>query len=281
MANTRVAKFFVAAAAAFWTLTSGGIAQGAQEFDVFGTAQSFTWREFDDSGSQLLRESGLLVGAGVIFTLREEGSRRRATLKGDVFGGQVDYVGQVNITHVPVTSDSVYFGFQGQGDMGWGIRTGERTELIPFGGAGVRWWVRSIDDSTDALGNPVSGTEEFWSSYYLRLGLRGEVRLPKKKEAKQDATKAAKDKTTLFAEVAARLPVYNENNVPDADVILNPRMAPSLCAEIGVRGERLRIRAYYEGLRFKKSSGENSGPFTIWQPESEADIYGLSVGAAF
>jgi hypothetical protein len=281
MANPRIANFFVAAAAAFSTMTSGGIAQGAQEFDVFGTAQSFTWREFDDNGSQLLRESGPLFGVGVIFTLREEGSRRRSTFKGDLFGGQIDYVGQVNISHVPVTSDTIYFGFQGQGDMGWGIRAGERAELIPFVGAGVRWWVRSIDDSTDAFGTPVSGTEEFWSSYYLRSGLRGEVKLQGKKEATKDTTREEKNRTTLFAEVAARLPVYNENNVPDAGVILNPRIAPSLCAEIGLRGERLRVRAFYEGLRFKKSGDEISGSFTVWQPESEADIYGLSVGAAF
>ncbi len=238
------------------------------EFDVYGTIESFTWKEFDDSGGEFLEESGPIFGAGITA----KGLIQPLTIKGraELFSGSVDYDGQTQ-AGMSVTSDTEYLGGKVEADLGWLIVIDETFALEPFAGIGYRWWERDIKSTGTAIGY----IENWWSSY-VRLGLRSESEIS--------------TQSKLFAEVGAKIAIKNENEVDLTEIGLplitvEPANATAFFAEIGLRGEPFVISLFYEGLRFKKSDMVivSAGPAILGftQPESEADIFGLNAGFAF
>lgn len=239
----------------------------ADEAAVYGLIESFVWREFDDAGARLLKESGPLFGVGISFRHMDEGTLT-VKLRGEIFGGQVDYDGQacdIWGNCFPLQSNTNYFGFKGEGDLGQKLMVTENSSLEPFAGVGLRRWVRDILSTSAA-----SGATEIWTSLYFRLGLRGDHDFPKD--------------TKGFIEASVKLPIYNVN-AADNNISLRPGKKASLYAEAGMKADRVKISAFYEGMRFSKSNVVTtvSPPYIIdhWQPKSKADIYGITVGVAF
>ena len=235
----------------------------ADEKALYGVVESFIWREFADNGQRLVKETGPLIGIG-FYIISEQENQFAIKVKGEIFGGQVDYDGHTQ-AGVPAFTDTNYFGFKGEIDFGKRIMLAESTFLEPFLGGGYRWWIRDIENGRDIFGNPVSGLEEIWTSFYVRLGLRGNHNVT--------------DRTYLFAEAGLKLPIYNLNETDLVD--LEPGIKSSIFAEVGVRANRVKIAAFYDSMRFSKSDIEIAGPFLVWQPESEADIYGIQIGMLF
>jgi hypothetical protein len=236
----------------------------ADEADVYGLIESFTWREFKESGAQLLRESGPLFGVGMSFRHVDE-SKLTVKLRGELFGGKVDYVGQT-WGGQPVSTNVNYFGLKGEGDLGRKFMVAEKSSLEPFAGLGLRWWVRDISGS--------GGYTEAWQTYYFRLGVRGD----------HDFAKESK----WFAEAGVKLPIYNANKAyfsdigPYPDVTVKPGKKTSMFAETGVKVNRLKVSVFYEGMRFSQSSAVDAGLLgPVVQPESKSDIYGVTVGVVF
>jgi hypothetical protein len=236
----------------------------ASEYDFYFLVESFTWEEFSGS-SRLLEESGPLYGIG--FTAKDDEIYEPLTLKfkGEGFFGSVDYDGQTQ-GGTPVTTDTDYVGFKAEIDGGWKFPIGEAgSSFEPFAGLGGRWWKRDIQSTSSAI-----GLEEDWSSYYGRLGIRGENISP--------------NQLIIFIEVAAILPFKNENEVDFSSigigqVTVEPENETSLWAEAGIKFKKLRVSVFYEGLRFAES--DKVGPFLVFQPESKADIYGANIGYVF
>jgi hypothetical protein len=239
--------------------------------DVYGLMESFTWREFDDAGVQLLKESGPRLGVGVAFA-HEFTNRLTLRPRAELNGGDVDYNGQTQ-TGVPVTSTTTYFGFKFEMDMGDRVPLWQGAVLEPFIGFGARTWYRDISDSAAADGSRAVGYMERWKTFNGRLGIRGE--------------QSFGQKNNLFLLAGVKLPVSTENYINDAAIssqaiTLKPGNKPSLFAEAGVQLDSLRFSAFYDTMRFKKSpvvwTSATSG---FLQPRSESDMLGVRIGGSF
>ncbi|HTP64299.1 MAG TPA: hypothetical protein VMJ66_02830 [Geobacteraceae bacterium] len=248
---------------------------------LFPSFQYFTWEEYLPGGSRALKEEGLVVGTGGTARLNLYDRKLMLKLKGEIFGGDVDYNGhtQNNPSNSarsfrPVNTDVVYFGVKAESDLGWRVPV-NAFSIEPFAGLGYRWWLRDLQSSMtlDANGNPllVAGSTEYWMSFYGRFGARG--------------TWAVADDVTLFAEGGAKYTFYNENraDVPGGSVTVRPGNEWAAFGEIGVTYKRFRPSVYYEGFRYSRSSVVLI-PFTtagVYQPRSDSDIVGVNFSWVF
>lgn len=255
-----------------------GTVRAEDEYNVYAHVGSFVWKEFDGT-TQLLKESGPLYGVGFTFhgDIGDESAALTLTPRIELFGGSVDYDGQTQ-DGVPVASDTGYFGFKLEFDIGGKFGSGFSVE--PFAGLGIRDWWRNIDDSIDITGRPVFGYTENWDMIYGRLGLRGGI----------DFTRDSR----IFFEAVARIPLYNENTayLSDVayyydDVTMEPGKVVTLFAELGFKVHVFKMSAFYEAMRFSES--KHVFKYNVffddimesWQPRSEADMIGVRIGAAF
>jgi hypothetical protein len=258
-------------------LSSGGLVgqAAADQAVIYMSIDSYTWKEFHDDGSLLLKESGPLVGVGITFQ-HEFSDHITLTPTAEIFGGTVDYDGQTQ-AGIAATTDVNYFGLKLVGDVGKKIKISKQVFIEPFFGLGLRTWIRDINDGTTAGGMTTYGYREGWVAWDARLGMRGGI----------DITQGSR----LFAEALLKLPLYNRNTAYlseknlGSDITMHPGKETSLYAEMGMQISRFRGSLFYEGLRFSKSDDvittDGVYIYTSWQPKSEADIYGLKLGMAF
>lgn len=248
---------------------------------LFPSLQYFTWEEFKPAGTRIVKEEGLLVGAGGMARLNLYDKKLMLKLKGELFGGDVHYNGHTQQDTLnpaqserPAKTDVIYFGTKAESDLGWRLPLSD-VSFEPFAGLGYRWWLRALQETTalDTGGNPfpVGASAEFWMSFYSRLGARA-------------AWNFAKD-LTLFAEGGGKYPFYNENRADlpgGGSVTVKPGNEWSAFGEIGVTYKRFRPTLYYEGFRFSQSSvvpvGNNTG---VLQPRSDSDIFGINLNWVF
>lgn len=247
---------------------------------LFPSFQYFTWEEHLSSGMKALKEDGLVVGAGGTLRLNLYDGKLMLKLKGELFGGDVDYDGHTQpnpdptVSFRPVKTDVIYFGIKAESDVGWRQPFGELS-LEPFAGLGYRWWLRSLQSSTtmDTNGNLllVGGGTEYWMSFYTRLGARASLAITKD--------------LALFAEGGAKYPFYNENraDIYGSSITVKPGREWSAFGEIGVTYKRFRPSIYYEGFRYSQSPVVPI-PFTdlgVVQPRSDSDVFGVSFAWVF
>ncbi len=235
-------------------------ALAARETDIYLNVESFTWKEFDDSGKQIIKESGPIFGLG--FSGKSDIAKALTFKgKGELFGWRIDYDGQTQ-AGTPLKTKTDYFGFKVEGDLGWKFMVAEKYSLEPFAGLGWRWWLRNIKDTDNAIGG-----KELWSNIYARLGVRGDI--------------AFSEKAKVFAEGGVKFPIYNQNKTDIFDITLEPGNEASAFAEAGFKWAKLKASVFYEGMRFSKSNTVTISDGQVWQPESKADIFGVNVGVAF
>jgi len=249
------------------------------ELYVYGTVESFTWREFD-AGERAVMESGPLFGIGLSY-FHEFENRITVTPRGEIFFGSVDYNGHACSTDPvtliqtcqPATTTVGYLGLKFDGDIGLRFKLKQSSFIEPFWGLALRTWRRDIRNGTAADGSATAGYLEDWSTLHFRLGVRGGVDLSKS--------------TKMFAEAGVKLPLYNVNTayVSDIglgpDVTIHPGKQASFFAETGVTINRVRASVFYDGLRFSQSSPVSNGMFVFFQPQSTMDVYGIRLGVIF
>src|SRR6266571_3160950 len=132
-------------------------AGGLEEFYIYPFVEGFVWKEFDTTGKQLVKETGPLYGVGAAASINLYNKTLLLKVKGDVFGGVVDYDGNnqlisgTTITLVPLKTDVTYVGTRLESDLGWRFGN-ESASVEPFAGLGFRWWQRDIKDGTDIFG---------------------------------------------------------------------------------------------------------------------------------
>ncbi len=254
----------------------GAGTSGLDELYLYPSFQYFQWEEYH-AGQRLLRETGPLFGAGAAAVLvgpkLDNDSFFTLKAKAELFGSVVDYDGHAQDLQsgerFPIKTDVTYFGTKGEADLGWRYTVG-RICLEPFGGVGIRWWLRDLQDTTsvDANGNsvPVSGYEEDWLSAYSRVGLRGGF--------------AVAADVRVFAEAGAKYPFYTRNSTDFpgvGSVTVKPGGRWSAFAELGVRYKRFRPSVFYEGFRYADSPPSKG----LFQPKSDSDIIGVNLGYTF
>ena len=272
-----VAAFFTAVLVFALTPVSASAAEegffSRLEFEPYAAVSYFIWEEYDNGG-KLLEETGPLYAAGGKLRMPITGALA-ADFRGEVFGGRVDYDGQT-WGGDPVSTDTDYVGVELEADLGWDLISSEKTVFAPFAGLGARIWERDLRDSlyyneSARETRIVLGYEEYWQNYYARLGF--------------DASHAFSDRVSVFGTAALKIPIYTENEVEltrSLDLELEPGNRYAAYAELGLSIGRIRVSAFYEGLRFSESDPEY-GYDDVWfiQPESEADIYGINAGWVF
>ncbi len=243
----------------------------AGDADIYVAFDSFVWKEFDDDGSRLLKESGTLEGVGFSYQ-KEFSDHMTLNPKVELFGGNVDYYGSTQ-SGVPVTTTVNYFGVKLEGDLGRKFRMTKPFFLEPFGGLGLRAWSRDIHDATVQNGSSALGYMEEWITVHARLGLRGGMDISQS--------------TRFFMEGGVKLPLYNVNTAYlsskglGPDVTLHPGLQSSLFAEAGMRLNHFMGSVFYDGLRFSRSDNVAVSGGVVFQPRSTADIVGLKLGIAF
>ncbi len=267
-------RTFMVAFAMLCSVSCFGRAAAAADYNVYLAVQDFTWKEFDDDGSRLVKESGPLFGLG--FTYWNE-FQNHVTVKptAELFGGSVDYDGHTQ-SGVPATTTVNYFGLKLEGEVGRRFRPEQSFFLEPFGGLGFRFWLRDIKDGTTLNGSPTFGYTEDWITLHARLGLRAGMDFSSRKQ--------------LFAWGGVKIPLYNENtaylsDLGGSDLTFNPGKKASFFVETGVRINRFEGSLFYDSLRFSKSNvivtSNGVNLFLNWQPKSTMDIYGVKLGIVF
>ncbi len=244
-----------------------------KEANIYAFVQAFSWEEFNDSESRLLKESGPQYGAGgdIKFHLLE-GAAGAMTLSDrlELFGSEVDYKGQLQ-NGTPYNTTVDYFGVQNRLDLGWAIPYRNMT-VEPFTGVSYRWWQRHLQGA--------GGYTEEWYSMAALLGMRSQYQLGKEAQ--------------FFAMGAAKYPFSNKNSIDNypgvGEIRLSPGSEWSALAEGGIRYKRLFASIYYENFIFPASRrvtrydafrSPTPGPSDFLQPRSESEIVGLRVGWAF
>ena len=242
------------------------------ELTPYLSGQHLTWSE-SAAGRRLLKESGALFSGGILAEfVTPPAASVSLTLRGreELFGGVVDYAGETQAPNpVPVNTEVSYLGTRQELDLGCRY-SADSWNLEPFGGAGYRWWLRELHNSSSATGDPVSGYTEYWQTAYLRMGARGRYRDP--------------SGVSFFAEGGAKYPFYTGNSVDFAGsgvTTFRPGAEWSGFAEAGASYRHLRLALSYEGFRFSTSPLVQIGTKAFFQPESSSDIFGLSLGWAF
>jgi hypothetical protein len=248
----------------------GDMAEGrAVETRLYATVEYFVWKEFS-GGMKLLEESGPLYGIG----LARDYARGTVTFRPRVeaFGGTVDYDG-ATWGGTPIASDTGYIGVRVEGDVGRIFSAGDDFALEPFGGIGYSYWERDLESTAVSI-----GYRERWSSAYARLGVR----------AGSGIRPASPSR--VFGTIGMIWPFASRNTaeLPGiGDTKVEPKGRPSLFAEAGFAYRALSVSLFYRGMRFDESDPVPVIPLgddmflAVFQPESEADAFGLQAGVRF
>ncbi len=71
------------------------------------------------------------------------------------------------------------------------------------------------------------------------------------------------------------------NGIGLSTVTVEPGNVVSVFAEAGLKWTRFKTSLFYEGMRFSKSDPVTVSNYQVWQPESKADTFGISMGMDF
>jgi hypothetical protein len=256
--------FLMLLAVGFWQVCCRQALAASNETDVYLMMENFTWKEYFDNGGKILEESGPIYGIGV-FNRTDIGTSFMIGVKSELFGGGVDYDGRTQAGDLAQT-DTNYLGFMIEGDFGVKAVDTQKFLLELYAGLGYKWWLRDIKSNSYAI-----GYEETWRSFYGRLGVHCEERIS--------------SPLKLFFGAGVKLPIYNENEVELSkfglsDITLEPGNKNSFFADAGFKTDWVLVRLFYDGMKFSKSDPDDVyGVF--YQPESEADMYGVNIGIRF
>ena len=134
-------------------------------FWVAPFSEYFVWKEYDDHGKMLLKESGLRGGISLSIEDIEEifNIQLFNYFETVLYGGVVNYDGQT-WGGTPLKSDVSYLGLRVE--TGLGIYKSYR--IIPYLGIGTEAWIR---DLTRVPG----GYKELWDLIFYKLGIKGKV----------------------------------------------------------------------------------------------------------
>lgn len=249
-------------------------------FSMAGGVEKFNWREFASNGRELLDESGLRYSFGGNYdNLRRINSGSIFSLAGKVYAGDVDYDGETQLNAIPVQSTTTYFG--AQFDAMGGYRFAHHLHgLDLLGGAGLDFWLRSIDDAyVPGLGQ-VSGGDEDYYAFFAKLGLGYFHEMGKARH---------------YLQAGVKYPFFvYEYAYPGGsdDITLKPKGKASLFAKYQIEfGSAMRKRfgltVYYDSYRFDQSDAvaeKVNGLFTgnaFVQPESHQNTLGVQLGYYF
>jgi hypothetical protein len=235
------------------------------EFNLYGIIENFNWTE-EIQGRQLLEEDGPLLGVGLgLGLVPETGIGARGLI--ELFAGEIDYDGALQ-DGTPLKTTTAYYGTTLEAELLYRFEVMPNLVAEPFAGLGTRIWLRELDSSEDRR----YGYDEYWMTGYMTLGAAGEMTLD--------------DRLAVFGRLGWLIALVNDErveNIPGipGSVDLEPGKETTFFLEGGVRFERLFACLYYQTLSFPKSPTVTVGNSQLFQPDSEAKIFGIKGGLTF
>ena len=249
---------------------------------------SYGWKEYSANGTGGVSESGSLLSLGDGWDdLRRIDSGPIYGADGNIYFGRVNYSGySQNLqtgTQTPLSSTANYYGLHVAGLGGYRFAR-DLLGLDLFGGGVLDFWNRSIANATDANGTPTSGYTEDYTILDLKFG------------------------TGLFQEmgswsyrfeIGAKYPIYILEHVNLYDGLnLSPGKKASAFAKLNFElGPEFRnhfgLILSYDSYRFSPSAlkmltnggvpvtDQNGNPLYGYQPESDQDVYRISLAYYF
>jgi hypothetical protein len=216
----------------------------------------FHWNERLD-GFDFVNESGALYTLGYAHRYGQERFRV------ELFGGEVHYSGYDQYRDgslVPLAARTDYLGCKGEYELllepSW---WSQGTFLL---GLGNRFWVRGIRDGVDASNTLSPGYQETWWTFYPYVGV--ETRQPLGGLEWYTSSKIGVTPMAYNFAAGNYLPLF-------------PRAGMMGQVELGVRGQRLGMAGYFEGLSWSHS-GVVDG---YLQPDSKMYTIGGKISYTF
>lgn len=234
---------------------------------VYGHVENFNWKEYL-LGQEIVRDSGPLYGIGADLNISPP-MMLMFEVNGEFYFGNLDYDGFIQHAYglEPYRGKTQYLGIKGSGDVAMILDVTGHFYLKPYLGLGVNAWQRRLDNS----GRRVYGYDESWLTLFPFAGLGAGLPINRKVE--------------VFGKAELRLAAYNIEKVDlsnlggPSGVYLSPGRQPSFYAETGVNVAFVSLSLFYETLRFGESDIDRATD--MFQPESNADMYGVKLGAVF
>ena len=246
----------------------------ANRGQLIAGVELFHWQEFDPySPLRLLSEQGarMILKAGwddIFHNTRFRGININAQL----YSGAINYDGQTQSTIDPtkngifVASTSRYNGLGLELEKLWPLKNHDNAAMMLALGGDI--WRRSIQQSTDAQGNPISGASEDYRVVHSRLGLQWMTR---------------GDFGDARLRLGIRYPLWIDERT--ADITLHPEPAISAFASYRLTlADKYNtiIDIYYDSLYLKPSPVVIDQYGDPWlQPESKQDSVGVLIGIPF
>ena len=233
------------------------------ELTLYAGVEYFDWKE---STTPQVEETGPRALAGVILLQ----DRERGLLfgyRGQIYGGQVDYNGAELFTGAPVTGTVQYFGVLNEGQVRYRTPVTPNQHVDGMLAVGGDFWNRQFS----------ADQKETWFVFYARLGL----------ELGPQAGKAG-----WVGAIGVKYPFYTYENghLTDIGFDQNPTLHPggswSGYASLGYRiGAHWSVTGFYDSYRFRQSpdvQATSGGTlYSIYQPQSSMDVYGVTVAYTF
>jgi hypothetical protein len=226
----------------------------------------YRWKEFGDTGDELLTESGLLFGLG----LRPKvsfGSSMRFFLDAEFeyWFGSVDYEGFIqgqNGVRTPYTTTTVYGGIDFSLKAGYKFPVAKSFDLTPAAGFGYQYWNRNLDNGGK------NGYDEQYSVFLLDLGVTGLYQF----------SRPSQGYLTLLLEmpvsISESIDLASRGQGGPANISLSPGTSPAFQIRLGGSFYNVFVEGFFRTWLLTKSN-EDQG---YHQPESTQKKFGVRLG---
>ncbi len=253
----------------------------------------FTWREADQSGATLLRETG---PRGTLYLTWDNIDRGSSGFVYDLllhgYIGDEKYDGHTQ-TGIPIKSNTDYLG--GAGEISGGYRF---KDLLPLNflpsisvdlaaALGMDIWRRRISSTYTDMGTPVSGSEENYRIPYARLGLG----LYQIGNYWSQYVQFGVKRPFLTHQEASLLVPQDCNVAPSVtdNFVLHPKGSESIYLKWQIdrlsedNKRKVGVAFYYDSYQFNQSNtvfGQVTG-CPAYQPNSHQNVFGIQAGYYF
>ncbi|MBM2846643.1 MAG: hypothetical protein HW407_1955 [Bacteroidetes bacterium] len=227
----------------------------------------YTWKEFDDNGSEALKESGSRFSFGAVprySFLRAKDLYAEMDLQ--FTSGTVEYTGFVmdlqTGARTPFTTKTAYFNFEVTASAGYIVELTKSFQLTPVAGFGFELWNRDI-----ANGGP-NGYDEKYSVALANIGVNG--------------TYILNHNIQVYSGILLKFPLSISESIDRlprvgtqvSDINLSPGSNPRFAIQVGGSVYQVFAVLYFETWTLSKSPDVKG----LHQPESTRKFFGLKVG---
>ncbi len=240
------------------------------EITPYGSLQGFSWQEFDDNGSEALKESGPRYAFGVLSRyafLQKRNLYVEMDLQYTV--GTIDYAGFTfdlqTGARTPYKTQTAYSGYEATVNAGYDAELSRTFRLSPVVGFAFEGWLRNIGN-----GDP-AGYDEQYTTFLASVGVIGTyVVTPQVRFSSGVSLKFP----LSLSESIDRVPRENSQKF---NVTLSPGRNPRFLVHGGGTLYRVFVMLYFETWTLSKSPEVQE----LLQPESKRAHFGIKVGYSF